>query len=149
MATHDSIGEYCPDVEVWLVYAERLEHYFAANKVVDGSKKSAIHLSVCRPSTYGLIRILASPLKATDFCIWSSRTSRTNFQGGNEEIDRWFIGGPVGTVLVQIPANSTVSDRSITRTATDGKASEISVGSAAPRHSIQDMYPSRAAEEGP
>ena len=50
-----------------------------------------------------------------------------------KEIDRLFIGDPVGTVLVQIPANSTVSDRSITRTATDGKASEISVRMSIPR----------------
>ena len=73
--------------------------------------------------------------------------SSPDFQGGNEEIDRsLFIGDSVGTVHVQISANSTVSDKSITHRATDGKASEISVGSAASRHSIQGIYPSRVAE---
>ena len=67
MATHGSIGEYRSDVEEWSAYAERLEHYFAANEVADGGKKRAILLSVCGPSTYGLIRSLVSPQKATDF----------------------------------------------------------------------------------
>ena len=86
MATHDSIGEYCPDVEVWLAYAKRLEHYFAANKVADGSKKSAIHLSVCRPSTYGLICILASLLKATDFCICLAERAFQTFKEGMKKL---------------------------------------------------------------
>ena len=66
MATHGSIGEYRPDVEEWLAYAELLEHYFAANEVADRGKKGAILLSVCGPSTYGLIHCLVSPQKARD-----------------------------------------------------------------------------------
>ena len=67
MATHSSIGEYRPNLEVWSAYAERLEHYFATNEVADGGKKRVILHSVCRPSTYGLIRSLVAPQKATDF----------------------------------------------------------------------------------
>ena len=67
MEMQGSIGEYCLDVEVWLAYAERLEHYFVANEVANGSKKRGILLSACGPSTYGLIRNLASSQKATDF----------------------------------------------------------------------------------
>ena len=67
MAMQGSIGQYCLDVEVWLAYADRLVHYFVANEVANGSKKRGILLSACGPSTYGLIRNLASSQKATDF----------------------------------------------------------------------------------
>ena len=67
IAMHSSIGEYRPNVEVWSAYTEQLEHYFATNKVANGSKKRAVFLSICGPSTYGLICSLESLQKATDF----------------------------------------------------------------------------------
>ena len=67
MATHGSIGEYRPDAEEWSAYTERLGHYFAANDVGTEAKKKAILLSVCGPSTYGLIHSLVALQKADEF----------------------------------------------------------------------------------
>ena len=63
MAMHSSIGEYHPNVEEWSAYAERLEHCFIANEVVDGGNKRTILLSVL----LGLIHSLVSSQKAPDF----------------------------------------------------------------------------------
>ena len=67
MAVHGSIGEYSDSIEDWTAYTERLENYFTANDVEDGSKKRAILLSVCGAATYKLIRSLAAPEKPTDY----------------------------------------------------------------------------------
>ena len=67
MAVHGSIGEYSDSIEDWTAYTERLENYFTANDVEDGSKKRAILLSVCEAATYKLIRSLAAPEKPTDY----------------------------------------------------------------------------------
>ena len=66
MAKHGSVGEYRPETEDWTVYAERVGHYFTANDITDDSKKRAIFLSVCGPSTYGLIRSLVAPKTANN-----------------------------------------------------------------------------------
>ena len=67
MAVHGSIGEYSDSIEDWTAYTERLENYFTANDVEDGSKKRAILLNVCGAATYKLIRSLAAPEKLTDY----------------------------------------------------------------------------------
>ena len=54
------------DSEDWISYTERLELYFVANGIEDATKRQAILLSVCGPSTYQLIRDLLSPTKPTD-----------------------------------------------------------------------------------
>ena len=66
MAKHGSVGEYKPEAEDWTAYTERVGHYFTANDITDDGKKRAIFLSVCGPSTYGLIRSLVAPKTATD-----------------------------------------------------------------------------------
>ena len=60
------IREFHSDSEVWISYTERLELYFAANGIEDATKRQAILLSVCGPSTYQLIRDLLSPTKPMD-----------------------------------------------------------------------------------
>ena len=60
------IGEFHSDSEDWISYSERLELYFVANGIEDATKRQAILLSVCGPSTYQLIRDLLSPTKPTD-----------------------------------------------------------------------------------
>ena len=52
--------------ESWIEYTERLEQYFATNKITDSGKKRAVLLSVCGAKTYKLIRNLVNPRKPTD-----------------------------------------------------------------------------------
>ena len=49
-----------------ILYTERLEHYFTANKITDAGKKQAVLLSSRAAKTYKLIRNLASSGKPTD-----------------------------------------------------------------------------------
>ena len=53
-------------LEDWTSYTERLAQYFVANDIADAGKKRAILLSACGPSTYQLIRNLASPTKPAE-----------------------------------------------------------------------------------
>ena len=63
---HGVAVAFDPAIEDWLEYVERLSHYFAANDIVSDDKKKAILLNAVGPSTYRLIRTLASPSKVTD-----------------------------------------------------------------------------------
>ena len=67
---HGVAVAFDPAIEDWLElgleYVERLSHYFAANDIVSEDKKKAILLNAVGPSTYRLIRTLASPSKVTD-----------------------------------------------------------------------------------
>ena len=63
---HGVAVAFDPAIEDWLEYVERLSHYFVANDIVSEDKKKAILLNAVRPSTYRLIRTLASPSKVTD-----------------------------------------------------------------------------------
>ena len=58
MAAFGRVSEFNTSVEEWVVYTEWLDHYFVTNDIVDGVKKRAILLSMCGPTTYGLIRSL-------------------------------------------------------------------------------------------
>ena len=69
MATHGTIAAFSSSQETWTVYVERLEQYFAANKIENADQQRAILLSVCGPATYRLIRNLVSPKKPTEFKI--------------------------------------------------------------------------------
>ena len=46
-----NIGEFDETQEEWKQYAERLDHFFAANGVTDETRKRAIFLSVVGPKT--------------------------------------------------------------------------------------------------
>ena len=59
------MGEFDPSVDDWNSYAERLDHYLAANDVANAKKKWSILLSSCGASTYKLIRNLTSPQPPT------------------------------------------------------------------------------------
>ena len=63
MSTFGKIEEFSPETGYWIQYTERLEQYFIANDISDASKKRAILLSVCGPTTYNLMRSLAAPVK--------------------------------------------------------------------------------------
>ena len=62
------IGEFQPDSEDWISYTERLQLYFVANGIDDRTRRKAILLSICGPSTYmyQLIRDLLAPTAPTD-----------------------------------------------------------------------------------
>ena len=66
MATHGSLSEFNANVETWSSYTERLGHYFEANDITDASKKRALLLTACGPSTYQLLKNLLQPLKPSD-----------------------------------------------------------------------------------
>ena len=65
MALIGKIEEY-DEKESWIDYTERLEKYFAANKITDSGEKQAVLLSVCGAKTYKLIRNLVNPRKPND-----------------------------------------------------------------------------------
>ena len=52
--------------EEWSEYAERLELYFTANDIVVAAKRRAILLNAVGPTTYRLLKTLASPERVTD-----------------------------------------------------------------------------------
>ena len=58
MATHGFLVQFDPDKEEWTSYVERLNYYLIANKVTDDTKKCAILMSGCSPTTYKTIRSL-------------------------------------------------------------------------------------------
>ena len=51
------------ETQEWRQYAERIQHYFAANGVTDAERKRAIFLSVIGPRTYKLLSNLVAPSK--------------------------------------------------------------------------------------
>ena len=72
-ALYGHIGEFVETQEVWCQYAERIQHYFAANGVTDAERKRAIFLSVIGPRTYKLLSSLvarASPEKRHTTSWW-------------------------------------------------------------------------------
>ena len=61
-----TIGPFQPSTEDWKAYTERLELFFVANGIEDAAKSHATLLTVCGPSTYGLIRDLLAPAAPMD-----------------------------------------------------------------------------------
>ena len=57
------INEFNPEKEDWIQYAERLEHFFAANSIDEPNKKKAMLLTVIGPTAYRLMRSLVAPQK--------------------------------------------------------------------------------------
>ena len=60
MAAHGRLSEFDLQKKDWILYSERLQAYFAANKIEDGGKKKAILLSVVGAETYQLMRSLVA-----------------------------------------------------------------------------------------
>ena len=65
-ALFGNVQEYDLEKEEWSQYAERLEHFFLANKVADAERKRAILLSVMGPACYRLLRNLVAPEKPSE-----------------------------------------------------------------------------------
>jgi len=65
MATHGNLQEFKPDSESILAYLERVEIYFAANKVED-ERKSSVLLNVIGAKIYGVLRSLLAPERPQD-----------------------------------------------------------------------------------
>ena len=53
MAVLGTLSAYDSAAEPWTIYVERLNQYFIANEVEDGSKKRAILLAACGPNLVG------------------------------------------------------------------------------------------------
>lgn len=57
-----NIGEYNAGKEEWSQYAERLDHFLAANGIEDAKKKD-VFLAVIGPPTYKLLKSIVAPAK--------------------------------------------------------------------------------------
>ena len=60
-AFHGRLPEFSGAADEWEVFAEQLEHYFAANGIDDDGKQRAIMLSACGTATYKLLKTLVTP----------------------------------------------------------------------------------------
>ncbi|KAJ8912297.1 hypothetical protein NQ315_017330 [Exocentrus adspersus] len=61
MAVVAKFIEFSAESEEWLIYRERLDQHFEANKIVDAKVKTAVLLSSVGPSTYKLLRNSCHP----------------------------------------------------------------------------------------
>ena len=84
-----TLTQFAQEEEDWTTYVERLEHYFAANDVVDDGKKRSILLAVCGSSTYKLVRNLIS----------ADRLATTSFKDLVEKVREFYAPKP--SVIVQ------------------------------------------------
>lgn len=60
------LEEFDKSKEDWTQYAERMDHFFAANEITDAAKKKSVFLAVIGPTTYTLLRNLVSPARPGD-----------------------------------------------------------------------------------
>ena len=60
-AFHGRLPEFSGAADEWEVFAEQLEHYFAANGIDDDGKQRAIMLIACGTATYKLLKTLVTP----------------------------------------------------------------------------------------
>ena len=58
MPTHGSVVQFDPEKEERASYVERLNYYLITNEVTVDTKKCAILMSCCGPTTYKTIRSL-------------------------------------------------------------------------------------------
>ena len=65
MAVFGKIEEFDADNERWNDYAERIDQYFYANDIEDEKKQTAIFMTAIGSKTYGLLKSLIAPEKAT------------------------------------------------------------------------------------
>jgi hypothetical protein len=66
MPTIGRINEFEPNKESWTHYAERLKHYFAANKIAEDEEKLHVFLTVIGPQAYSTLANLVSPKSPGD-----------------------------------------------------------------------------------
>ena len=66
MATQGKISAFNAGTETWTSYTELLGFYFSANDIEDPGKKRSILLTICRPSTYQLLKSLLQPASPAD-----------------------------------------------------------------------------------
>ena len=64
---YGTVSPFDPTTDEWSEYVERLQFYFTANGIKDDSKKRAVLLSNCGPSTFRLLRSIVLPAPLTDF----------------------------------------------------------------------------------
>ena len=58
MATVGRIEEFREEKEEWTQYAERLEHFFAANGITNNDKKRSVFLTVIGTKAYRQLQSL-------------------------------------------------------------------------------------------
>ena len=61
MATIGRIEEFREDKEDWDQYAERFDHFFAANGITGADKKRSVFLTVIGAKAYKQLRSLVAP----------------------------------------------------------------------------------------
>ena len=64
-AFHGRLPEFNGASDGWEIFAEQLQHYFAANAVDDDDKQRAILLSACGTATYKLLKTFVAPAALT------------------------------------------------------------------------------------
>ena len=65
-AVHGQLQAFDSNEEDWQSYVERIEQYFAANKITDGDQKRAMLLAFCGAKTYRMIKSVLAPAKPAE-----------------------------------------------------------------------------------
>ena len=91
MATIGRIEEFREDKEEWSQYAERLEHFFAANGITSNDKKRSVFLTVIGARAYKQLRSLIAPAKPgeTDFATLSEAMKNHYSPAPSEIVQRF------------------------------------------------------------
>ena len=91
MATIGRIEEFREDKEEWSQYAERLEHFFAANGITNNDKKRSVFLTVIGAKAYKQLRSLIAPVKPgeSDFATLSEAMKNHYTPAPSEIIQRF------------------------------------------------------------
>ena len=113
MATIGRIEEFREDKEEWSQYAERLEHFFAANGITNNDKKRSVFLTVIGAKAYKQLRSLIAPVKPgeSDFATLSE-AMKNHYTPAPSEIIQQFrfnsrfcrSGESVSTYIAQLRA---------------------------------------------
>ena len=91
MATIGRIEEFREDKEEWSQYAERLEHFFAANGITNDNKKRSVFLTVIGAKAYKQLRSLIAPAKPgeSDFATLSEAMKNHYSPAPSEIVQRF------------------------------------------------------------
>ena len=65
-AVHGQLQAFDSNEEDWQSYVERIEQYFAANKITDGDQKRAMLLACYGAKTYRMIKSVLAPAKPAE-----------------------------------------------------------------------------------
>ena len=66
MPVHGRVEAFDPTKEEWIMYVERLQHYFIANDITTEAKRRSTLLTVVGPEVYALVCNLVAPSKPGD-----------------------------------------------------------------------------------